>query len=260
MPKRYYWLKLKENFFEEETIKLIENMENGKDYVIFLLKLRLKAMNSDGRLYFKDLMPYNEKMLSTITNTNIDIVKAALATFRQVGLVSLEDDGTIYVEQMQELIGSEVASAERVRKHRAKLQQLETKALPGNSEVTKSNIDIEIEKEIEKESTKKLPKKTKYAEYVSMFPEQYDKLVSGHGEKAAMRMIELLDNYKGSVGKRYKDDYRAILSWVANKYYEEKDKQPPGIVKKPPVDPEQRKRIAELNAELAAQKTAWRDE
>lgn len=63
--------------------------------------------------------------------------------------------------------------------------------------------------------------KTKYAEYVYMKPEQYGALVVGHGEKAAKRMIEMLDNYKGSKGKTYKDDYRAILSWVVDKFKEE---------------------------------------
>lgn len=107
MAKKFYWLKLKDDFFDTEEIKLIENMENGKDYIIFLLKLRLKSINSEGLLNFKGIMPYNEKMLSTITNTNIDIVKSALEILQKLKLISIFDDGTIYMEQIKELIGSE---------------------------------------------------------------------------------------------------------------------------------------------------------
>jgi len=63
--------------------------------------------------------------------------------------------------------------------------------------------------------------KIKYAEFVSMTKEEYEKLVSEHGETPTKEMIRILDNYKGAKGKRYKSDYRAILSWVVGKYKEE---------------------------------------
>lgn len=153
MPKRYYWLKLKENFFEEETIKLMEDMENGKDYVIFLLKLRLKAINTNGYLNFRDIMPYNEKMLATITNTNIDIVKGAIKVFQDIGLMTRMDDGTLYMCQVEELTGSETPQAQRTREYRDRLQELPEKASHGDDGVTNCDTDIEIEKEKEKDST-----------------------------------------------------------------------------------------------------------
>ena len=67
----------------------------------------------------------------------------------------------------------------------------------------------------------KKKKKYKYAEFVSLTREEYAKLCEAHGEDGAKRMIEILDNYKGSSGKRYKDDYRAILNWVVDRYNEE---------------------------------------
>lgn len=60
--------------------------------------------------------------------------------------------------------------------------------------------------------------KKKFAEYVSMSQGEYDKLVQEYGATAANRMIEILDNYKGSKGKTYKSDYRAILTWVVDRY------------------------------------------
>lgn len=154
MSKKFYWLKLKDDFFETEEIKLIENMENGKDYIIFLLKLRLKSINSDGLLNFKGIMPYNEKMLSTITNTNIDIVKSALEILQKLKLITIFDDGTIYMEQIKELIGSETHWATKKRQYREKLKDKEDNVL-GLSSTCPSHVrqekEIEIEKDIDKE-------------------------------------------------------------------------------------------------------------
>lgn len=64
-------------------------------------------------------------------------------------------------------------------------------------------------------------KKYKYAEFVTLTRDEYAKLCELHGEEAAKRMIEILDNYKGSKGKKYKSDYRTILNWVVDRYNEE---------------------------------------
>jgi hypothetical protein len=84
----------------------------------------------------------------------------------------------------------------------------------------KELLKITIFQHIEKPKPKTIAK-IKYAEYVHMTEAQYKTLVEKHGEKAAKRMIEILDNYKGSKGKLYKDDYRAILSWVVDRFNEE---------------------------------------
>lgn len=76
-----------------------------------------------------------------------------------------------------------------------------------------------------KESKEKENKeKKKYAEFVSMTESEYQKLIETYGEEATKIMIKILDNYKGSNGKKYKSDYRAILSWVVNRYQEEHSK------------------------------------
>ena len=71
--------------------------------------------------------------------------------------------------------------------------------------------ESKVNKSKEKES------KNNYAEFVSLLPTEYEKLVSEHGEVATKKMIEVLDNYKGANGKKYKSDYRAILNWVKDK-------------------------------------------
>ena len=84
--RRYYWLKLQETFFERDEIRIIESMPNGKDYILFYMKLLLKAVHNNGRLMFKDTIPYTPEMLATITNTNVDIVRVAVDTFIKLNL------------------------------------------------------------------------------------------------------------------------------------------------------------------------------
>lgn len=72
-----------------------------------------------------------------------------------------------------------------------------------------------------RKSKKERPPKKQYAEFVSMREEEYEKLVEQYGEQRTRRMIEILDNYKGSKGKKYADDYRAILNWVVKRLLEE---------------------------------------
>jgi len=156
--KRYYWLKLDESFFEDDTIAWLEEQENGKDYVIFYLKLALKSLKDDGRLIRyvgETLIPYDVKALAKLTNTSPDTVAVAMKTFLDIGLVSQLESGEIYLNQIEEMVGSETDVAKRVRKHRAKkaLGGGEKKELlQGNTSETKSNTEIEIEKELEKES------------------------------------------------------------------------------------------------------------
>lgn len=85
--KKYYWLKLDKNFFKRHDIRIIEAMPNGKDYILFYLKLLVESVSHDGMLRFSDAIPYDENMLSTITNTNIDIVRAAIGVFTNLQMI-----------------------------------------------------------------------------------------------------------------------------------------------------------------------------
>lgn len=153
---------MNENFFEREEIKVIENMPNGKDYIIFYLKLLLKSISTEGKLKFRNVIPYTPEMLSAITGTDIDTVRVAIELFTKLDLMEIWDDGTLFMIETQNMIGSETDSARRVRKHRQKkaleekeenneMLQSNTDVTKGNGEVIKSNTDIDIEKDIEKD-------------------------------------------------------------------------------------------------------------
>lgn len=149
--KRYYWLKLKENFFEQEEIKIIESMPNGIKYTNFYLKLILKSISTEGRLLFRGIMPYTPEMLSTITNTDIDTVRVAIDLFVKLGLMEIWSDGTLFMMETQNMIGSEGASAKRMRESRQKQEILANNPSQCDNAVTISDTEKEIDREREKE-------------------------------------------------------------------------------------------------------------
>lgn len=151
MNKRYYWLKLKDDFFNGDDIKLILKKENGPEYIIFWQRLLLKAITSKevGILRYKDNIPYNPEILSTVMDTNIDIVKGALTLFEKLGMIDLSDTGDIIIDELiQELIGTETDVAKRVRKHRKK------KVLLSNKMKQIGNTEKELKKDLKKIESK----------------------------------------------------------------------------------------------------------
>ena len=118
--KKFYWLKLKRDFFKRHDIRIIEEMPNGKEYILFYLKLLLESIDHEGTLRFSDTVPYNEQMLSVITNTNVDIVRSAMKMFIDLNMMEIFDDQTIYMAEVEKLIGSETKWAEKKRIQRAK--------------------------------------------------------------------------------------------------------------------------------------------
>lgn len=162
--KKYYWLKLQKDFFERDEIKIIESMPNGKDYVLFYLKLLCKCLDQDGFLRMSDSIPYSETMLSTITNTNVDVVRSAIKIFAEFKMLEVFDGGVLYMTEVQKMVGISVqdehtreATRNRVRAFREREKQ---KNLISNRYCNVScNGEIEIEKDIEKEKEKETKKK-----------------------------------------------------------------------------------------------------
>ena len=152
---KFYWLKLKRDFFKRHDIRIIEEMPNGKDYILFYLKLLLESIDHEGSLRFSDTIPYNEQMLSVVTNTNIDIVRSAMKLFIELNMMQVLEDQTIYMSEVDKLIGSAVDNDNANRQRRFRERQKQA-ALPNVTDsVTKNNesksIDIELEKEKEKD-------------------------------------------------------------------------------------------------------------
>jgi len=121
--KRYYWLKLNEDFFDDDTISWIEEQDNGKEYCLFYLKLCLKSLKTGGLLIRNVgelLVPYDIKKLAEMTHTDLDTALVAMELFRKIGLVQVLDNGEIYMTQLSELVGSETDKAKAMRAKRAR--------------------------------------------------------------------------------------------------------------------------------------------
>lgn len=156
--KRYYWLKLKEDFFDEDTIEWLEEQENGKEYCLFYLKLCLKSLKNNGvliRNVGSMLIPYDAKRLATLTKTDYDTVIVAIELFKKIGLIEVKENGEIYMLQVESMVGSERKSAQRKRKQRLEEQkQLKTGEKRCDNVTLMSHEchgELEIEKELEKD-------------------------------------------------------------------------------------------------------------
>lgn len=232
--KRYYWLKLQDNFFEKEEIKIIENMPNGKDYIIFYMKLLLKSVSTEGKLIFRDIIPYTPEMLASITNTNADTVRVAIDMFSKLGLMEIWDDGTLFMVETQNMIGSETRWAKKKRLQREKQKELPSKkdnvqvegdnvpSLSSNCPTdidTEIDIDIELDKDIDIDSN-----------YVSFFSNNFHpitkyeldilksyeddnlepKLITLALQKAVEKNKRSLDYVKGILNNWLKDNVRTV--------------------------------------------------
>lgn len=155
--KRYYWLRLKRDFFKRHDIQIIEAMDNGKDYILFYLKLLCESVDHEGNLRFSEQIPYNEQMLATITNTNVDVVRSAIRVFSELSMMEVLDDGTLYMNEVQKMIGTETYWAEKKRLQREKekpllldnVQQVSNDSPTCPSKSKSKSIDKELEIETE---------------------------------------------------------------------------------------------------------------
>ena len=155
--KKYYYLKLKENFFDSEEMIILQNMPDGYLYSDILMKLYLRSLKNEGKLMFKDLIPYTPSALAQVVRHQIGTVEKALKIFQDLGLVEILDNGAIYMLDIQNFIGESSTEADRKRIYRAKIQK-EIKALGQMSDECpdKSTPEIEIEKEINNNEQKKV--------------------------------------------------------------------------------------------------------
>ena len=208
--KKFYWLKLKRDFFKRHDIRIIEEMPNGKEYILFYLKLLLESIDHEGTLRFSDTVPYDEQMLSVITNTNIDIVRSAMKMFIGLNMIEIFDDKTIYMAEVNRLIGSETSVAERVRKHREN-----QKLLQCNTDVTKCNTEIEKEKDLDKElkTDKEIKSKKRFIKPTLEEVQAYCKERNNNVDAKAFFDYYDTGDWKDAKGKPVRNWKQKVITW-----------------------------------------------
>lgn len=221
--KKYYWLKLPRNFFGKHYIKILRAKENGELLVLFYMWMLTEAIDHKGRLRYSEDIPYDEEMLAEASGFALHIVTQALQQFTKLQLVITESDGTLFMPKSIEMVGSESASAQRVREYRERKNSKEKKPetvenTESNDNVTKCNVDVQkgniekkLEKELEKENKKGGKRETTQSIFERLLPEytisdvMADKLREWFKYKT-----ERKDGYK-------EQGMKSLLKQVANK-------------------------------------------
>lgn len=163
--KKYYYLKVKENFFDSEQMIILESMQDGYLYSNILLKLYLRSLKNEGKLMFNDRIPYNSNILSQVVRHPVGVVEKAIGIFKEFGLIDILDNGAIYMLDIQNYIGQSSTEADRQRDYQKRIAK--EKGLLALPECKKSNtktnkkstiktnrkstpeLEIDIDKDIE---------------------------------------------------------------------------------------------------------------
>lgn len=120
--KTYYYMRLKENFFDSHELSVVESLPDGFLYTNILLKMYLKSLRDEGRLMVGTI-PYNVGMIAKITRHEVETVEKALELFKAVGLIEILDNGAIYMLSVQNFIGKSTTEADRQRDYQRRIKE-----------------------------------------------------------------------------------------------------------------------------------------
>lgn len=202
--KKYYWLKLKNDFFTDKRIKKLRKIAGGDTYTIIYLKMQLLSLKNEGKLFFDNVEETFEEEIALEIDENIEDVKITIGFLINNGLLEQVEVDEYELTETINCIGSETRNAEcmrKLRKSRNEHKELE-KSVTMLQDVTKSYTEkeIEIEKEIEKD------KKHKYGVFkrVSLTDKEYSRLVEEYGKEYIDLIIKKLDEYVESNNNKNK--------------------------------------------------------
>ena len=221
--RKYYYLKLKENFYNSETMVILESMQDGLLYSNLLLKMYLMSLKSGGILMLNDHLPHTPQTIATFTRHQVGTVERALKVFLEFGLVEILTDGAYYMTDIQLLIGQSSTEGERKKKERMRLKR--QKLLPSGGadicppysqgdicppEIRDKRLDIRDKENRECVGT------PAYGRYQNVFLTD-DELTELQKELPALwqTYVDRLSEYMASTGKQYQNHAATIRRWAA---------------------------------------------
>ena len=220
---KFYWLQLKEDFFEDDAIEWLEEQKpNGRDYAYFYLKLCLKSLKSNGILIREVgniLIPYDNKKLAEMTRMDFDTVCVAMELLKKIGLIEILENGEIYIKQLENLIGSVSKSALKKQQQRALKKQKEELGWTESGQVStkvKDKVKVKDKDKVIYNTPTLEDKKHKYGEYknVLLKDTELEKLKNDFNNYE--ELIKFLDEYIEMKGYKAKSHYLAIRKWVVD--------------------------------------------
>lgn len=223
-PKRYFWLKLHKDFFQRKEIKRLRKIAGGDTYTIIYLKMLLRSIMSDGKLYFDGLEDDFASELALDLDEKEENVQITIQYLLKSGLLEMCSDEEYYLPDTKDSTGCETAVASRVRKHRER-----KKALQCNADVTQvkqlCNREIEKELEIEKEielelDTKANKSPTKAKRFVKpTINEIQDYCIERKNNVNAEQFFDYYESNGWKVGKNSMKDWKAaVRTWERSEY------------------------------------------
>ena len=217
MAKRYYWLKLKADWFLDKRIKKLRSIAGGDTHTIIYLKMMLLSLKDEGKLYFEGVEDNFASEIALALDEDAENVKLTLAFLQRHGLIEIGDDDEYQLTEVPTIIGSETASAMRVREHRERKK--ENRLLQCNMSETDGNnlkqiCSVEKEIKIEKEPEKEKRTHAVYGKFHNVFlsDAELDSLKSELPDKWGY-YIDRLSVHIASSGKQYRNHAATIYKW-----------------------------------------------
>lgn len=215
--KRYYWLKLKEDFFTSKRIKKLRKLAGGDTYTIIYLKMQLLSLKTDGILRWTGLEDDFATELALDIDESPENVQVVLQYLLSCGLAETDDNTTFFLPWVAANTGSETAGTQRVRDFRSR-----QKALQCNADVTEEkrigNAEKEIEKEKELELEKELDNKRK--RFTAPTVEEVSAYCRERGNSVdPQNFVAHYEANGWKVGKNPMKDWKAaVRTWERNSY------------------------------------------
>ena len=226
--KKYYYLRLKENFFDSDELKILESMKDGYLYSNILLKLYLRSLKNDGKLVVNERIPYNAEMLASVTGHQVGTIKQALSMFKELGLIEILENGAIYMLDIQNFIGKGSTEADRQRLYdrrisdeRKQKKLTQSRNLEEILEKSTPEIEIEIEKELEIElDTKANKSPTKAKRFVKPTLSEIEQYcIERNNNVNAEHFFDHYESNGWKVGKNSMKDWKAaVRTWERSEY------------------------------------------
>lgn len=228
--KKYYYLRLKDNFFDSDELKILESMKDGYLYSNILLKLYLRSLKNDGKLVVNERIPYNSEMLASVTGHQVGTVKQALSMFKELGLIEVLENGAIYMLDIQNFIGKGSTEADRQRLYDRRISEerkqnklTQSRNLEEICKKSTPEIEIELEKEIEKEieihssAKNTTPKRKRFEKPTLSQITQY--CLERNNNINAEQFYDYYESNGWKVGKNSMKDWKAaVRTWERSEY------------------------------------------
>lgn len=221
-PKRYFWLKLHKDFFQRKEIKRLRKIAGGDTYTIIYLKMLLRSIMSNGKLYFDGLEDDFASELALDLDEKEENVQITIQYLLKIGLLEMCSDEEYYLPDTKDSTGCETAAASRMRRCRAKKEQLErnnvTRML--QSGYGEKEKELEKDKEIEKEIDSSASTTTKRKRFEKPTLSQITQYcLERNNNVNAEQFYDYYESNGWKVGKNSMKDWKAcVRTWERNEY------------------------------------------